>query len=897
MKVFTNKKIIKKVAIILIIITAVSFILTKSVKADAEQIGGKLLNPVMSLFVSLGDSAMSMLQKVVYGMDESLVNLNTTAHWWSKVIVIGITVLAVIAAVAATVLTAGAAAGVIATAGAIVSGIATTITIVGVSIITFPVTTELAEGMLPGNFYLPFYSISPERIFSNEIAMLDVDFFNPVDTRIIFSDGTYIKTKNIHTKEISEKLKNDKDATIVESTATELRSTISNWYQILRNISLVALLSVLVYIGIRILISSTSNDKAKYKQFLLDWVVAICLLFVMQYIMSGSNFLVGKITDLVSSSVDKGSSTQPEIFVITDSKKIKSAYKIFVEDPVNNGEIQKAEDSAYYSYFKNEDGTQNAGKDAKMLLWPAENWLQQARIQLQKLNKDSKTETFVTIGWKLIYVVLVAYTVLFMFTYIKRVVYMAFLTVIAPLVALTYPIDKMNDGKAQAFNMWFKEYIFNLLIQPMHLIIYTVLVGSAMNLASKNIIYVACCLGFMVPAEKLLRKFFGFEKAGTPGIFAGPAGAAAAMGMVHKLFGKPPHGPRGGEEIGKGFSENSKLDDKSKIKYQEVENGLFENNDQKIKKMNLTPEQEQRNDLDKRTEEARQKQIQEQYEQQQNEMRNQQQIENSNKNAPNRLKEPDDIQKMKVKKPNRVGRALNAGLRYYGNGMKNKIKKRGLKELTFSNLARKTAGIASATVGGIGGIIGGAVVGGDITKGLQYGTGAAVGGYKFADATVKNVADSVGVDGTFDYMKQNMYTSEEWNDKQIDKNIKDFQNNFENKEYIRNKFDGNKEQMERFMKDVVPKCQKYGLTDMKDAETYWDMRQNEKDNVSDGEILNAIQASKDYGKNTTKLSAKEDKEYNDTLLMRANGNSEVAGHARKLIDKASKIRYDYSNKE
>ena len=82
---------------------------------------------------------------------------------------------------------------------------------------------------------------------------------------------------------------------------------------------------------------------------------------------------------------------------------------------------------------------------------------------------------------------------------------MTFLTIIAPLVALTYPIDKMNDGKAQAFNAWFKEYIFNLLIQPMHLIIYTVLVGSAMEFASKNIIYVVVCLGFMVPAEKLLR--------------------------------------------------------------------------------------------------------------------------------------------------------------------------------------------------------------------------------------------------------------------------------------------------------------------------------------------------------------------------------------------------------
>ena len=38
---------------------------------------------------------------------------------------------------------------------------------------------------------------------------------------------------------------------------------------------------------------------------------------------------------------------------------------------------------------------------------------------------------------------------------------MAFLTMVAPLVAFMYPIDKMNDGKAQGFDTWIKEYIFN----------------------------------------------------------------------------------------------------------------------------------------------------------------------------------------------------------------------------------------------------------------------------------------------------------------------------------------------------------------------------------------------------------------------------------------------------
>ena len=66
----------------------------------------------------------------------------------------------------------------------------------------------------------------------------------------------------------------------------------------------------------------------------------------------------------------------------------------------------------------------------------------------------------------------------------------AFLTLISPLVALTYCIDKINDGQAQGFNRWLKEYIFNLLIQPMHLILYMILIGSAMRFAANNIFYV-----------------------------------------------------------------------------------------------------------------------------------------------------------------------------------------------------------------------------------------------------------------------------------------------------------------------------------------------------------------------------------------------------------------------
>ena len=366
--------------------------------------------------------------------------------------------------------------------------------------------------------------------------------------------------------------------TYYASTAYNLRPIIANWYNILRDISIVGMLSILVYVGIRIMLSSTAGDKAKYKQLLVDWVVAICLLFLMQYIMSFSNIAVKKVTSVIQSAVvsttesDKLSENEKkaaaekgkldgdvavtrgtQLFEIEDKELVKKAYQILVEE--------NKTDTDYSKLFTNED--------SGSLKWPTNNFTEQARMLGQLTDKDDNATNYAyaSIGYKIIYIVLVLYTLIFTWTYVKRVVYMAFLTMIAPLVALTYPIDKMNDGKAQAFNMWFKEYIFNLLIQPLHLILYMVLIGSAMTFASQNLIYAVVAIGFMTPAEKLMRKFFGFEKAGTPGMFAGPAGAALMMGGINKLL-RPPHPPKGGGGPSGGGSENDSDDgDDGKINF------------------------------------------------------------------------------------------------------------------------------------------------------------------------------------------------------------------------------------------------------------------------------------------------------------------------------------------
>ena len=60
-------------------------------------------------------------------------------------------------------------------------------------------------------------------------------------------------------------------------------------------------------------------------------------------------------------------------------------------------------------------------------------------------NKEHNAEG---LGFTMLYIMLVVMTVMFLFRYLKRVIYVAFLTMIAPLVALTYPLDKIKDRKS-----------------------------------------------------------------------------------------------------------------------------------------------------------------------------------------------------------------------------------------------------------------------------------------------------------------------------------------------------------------------------------------------------------------------------------------------------------------
>ena len=431
---------------------------------------------------------------------------------------------------------------------AVVAGIKLILVTATVAIGTGMAATYLSSKALPEKLQMPVFAISPEEIFKNQIALLDVNFFNP---------NKYEDTTTIDGQTVEQK-----------SSALTLQPIVSTWYYALRNLAIVALLSILVYVGIRILISSSAEDKAKYKQRLIDWLVAMCLLFFMHYIMAFAVTITEEITKAIVPMNDKygiiiGSSGGPQGEEGEGDSRDLNEYefddgsKVFSGD---SGSISEAMMKAGAIIDDTETGD-------KLLVWPS-NMMGKARIELQ-LEPQAMSDDDVLMrqfGYTIIYLALVIYTVLFLFRYLKRLMMLTFLTIIAPLMAMTYPLDKIKDGSAQGFNTWLKEYIYNLLIQPVHLVIYTVLVGTALDLVMDNLIYGLVALGFILQAEKLLRKFFGFDKASTVAGGSALGGALAMQGVnaLGKMLGRGGKNQKGGKEDNKKLPSSNRTADKGK---------------------------------------------------------------------------------------------------------------------------------------------------------------------------------------------------------------------------------------------------------------------------------------------------------------------------------------------
>lgn len=297
-------------------------------------------------------------------------------------------------------------------------------------------------GLFSGDGFLTL-----EDILFNKITVTDIDFFNL----------------------------NSSDETI-----NTIRANVAAWYVGIRNVAVVALLLILIYVGIRMAISTVAEEKAHYKEMLLNWFTSLCVLFALHFI-------------------------------------------ILLTIQANNVVV-----STLYNAYKNGGSTVDNSKD----------------ISSQFLHQSIYTlKATVGLSNAVCYLGIEALTFAFLVSYLKRMITIAFLIIIAPLVTITYSVDKMGDGKSQALNTWFKEFAFNVWIQPFHCVAYLALCTSAVDAANDGNLrsgFIAICLMYFLAksAEEIVKNIFGIKANSMPSPAASAAVGAALVSTTHKVASK-----------------------------------------------------------------------------------------------------------------------------------------------------------------------------------------------------------------------------------------------------------------------------------------------------------------------------------------------------------------------
>lgn len=275
-------------------------------------------------------------------------------------------------------------------------------------------------------------TLSVERMVFNRVSLFNINFFN--------TDDNY---------EVG-------DLTITSHDSnTKVKEGISEVYYACRILALSINMVVLIYIGIRMAISTVASDQAKYKKMLVSWIESIVIIFAMPYIMS-ITFWFGEFITGIFYNIEQT--------IIGATSGGAASYDIF------------------------EDTIRASSADAVILT---------SGLELTK--------------WSFIYWFLLFIELKFLWTYMKRLLMVGFLIVISPLITITYSIDKVGDGKAQAFSIWMKEFIVNVLIQPLHAILYLVFILTANQIATQSPLVALGLLYALGQAERMVKVVFDMK--------------------------------------------------------------------------------------------------------------------------------------------------------------------------------------------------------------------------------------------------------------------------------------------------------------------------------------------------------------------------------------------------
>ena len=276
--------------------------------------------------------------------------------------------------------------------------------------------------------------ITIEDIVYNRVRLLDVNIFKD------FSNSLQVSNNNQGAGN------NNNSIDIVEI----LREKIALWYYAFRQFAIVCLLATLIYIGIRMAISSVAEERAKYKSMLMSWIAGFFILFFIHYFM----VIVLGIND------------------------------------------------TFIGIFERANSLRVQGTGQEMTLYET------IRTKAYELKFTAGTTGMI------FYIILVILLIKYLIIYLRRLFAVDILILLAPLMAIGYAIDKIKDNKSQTMSVWVRDFTFNVLLQTIHALLYTTLVYIALDIALEHfsgLIVSMIIINYIPKAEKLFMGVFSFS--------------------------------------------------------------------------------------------------------------------------------------------------------------------------------------------------------------------------------------------------------------------------------------------------------------------------------------------------------------------------------------------------
>lgn len=306
-----------------------------------------------------------------------------------------------------------------------------------------------------GNLYTPTATNSTNTVWSNDRLNIEDIIYNRVPLLDInFLDVNLDRYKKIEEAKKAKASEGEEIEVISEdSIVYSLRANIAKWYIVIRQICIIVLLLLLIYLGIRLAISTTAGDKAKYKGMLWAWFASFVVVFCIHYYM---------------------------MIVIDINEILVDIFAEVSENAIENSDNGTGSQSIYDTM--------------------------RTRAYSLKLSEGFPATIF--------YLVLIYFLVRFLFIYIKRYFTIMILALMGPIMSIKNCFDKISTGRSKSMSKWMYDFALNVFLQTIHAILYCMFMVIAFDLATNSVVgfvMALIVLNFIFKAEKIFMNIFNFE--------------------------------------------------------------------------------------------------------------------------------------------------------------------------------------------------------------------------------------------------------------------------------------------------------------------------------------------------------------------------------------------------